>query len=208
MAQTTSGIRSLLSLPFAHRLFQKMVGVTRTRRALAAEYIQARPGDRVLDIGCGTAEILDYLPDVQYVGFDQSAPYIESARRRHGGRGTFFDRDVNALSPEEIGDFDRILALGILHHLDDTEVRKLFGLAKARLKPGGRFVTFDSCYQDGQSRVARYFIDRDRGRNTRTESAYVALAAEFFSSVRSTVRHDLLNIPYTHIILACGVDAR
>jgi len=204
MAQTTSGVRSLLSLPSAYRLFQKLVGAPRTRRALADEYILAKPGDRVLDIGCGTAEILQFLPEVRYVGFDQNARYIESARRRHGDRATFFDRDVNEGNAAEIGEFDRILALGILHHLDDAEVRRLFALSKARLRPGGRLVTFDSCYLKGQSRIARFLIDRDRGRNTRTEPAYKALAEEFFPNVRSTVRSDLLNIPYTHIILVCG----
>jgi SAM-dependent methyltransferase len=204
MAQTTSGLRSLLSLAFAYRLFQGMVGAPRTRRALAEEYIRAAPGERVLDIGCGTAEILEYLPDVDYVGFDQNPRYIESARRRHAGRGTFFDRSVKDASTGEIGTFDKVLALGILHHLDDAEVRDLFGLAKSRLKPGGRLITFDSCYREGQSRIAKFFIDRDRGRNTRTEPAYTALAAEAFPSVRSAVREDLLRIPYTHIILVCS----
>lgn len=204
MTQTTSGVRSLLSLPSVYRLFQKLIGAPRTRRALVDDYIQATPGDRVLDIGCGTAEILEYLPDVDYVGFDQSEPYIESARRHHGARGRFFGCDVGSISAEELGTFDRILALGILHHLEDREVRGLFELAKARLKPGGRVITFDSCYQDGQSRIARYLINRDRGRNTRTEPAYLSLAKEVFPRVQSTVRHDLLNLPYTHIILVCG----
>src|SRR5579872_6038562 len=150
MAQTTSGLRSLLSLPSAYRLFQRMVGAPRTRRALAEEYIRAAPGDRILDIGCGTAEILEYLPEVDYVGFDLNARYIESARRRHAGRGTFFDGSVKDAAAGEIGAFDKVLALGILHHLDDTEVRDLFGLAKSRLKPGGCLITFDSCYREGQ----------------------------------------------------------
>lgn len=203
MTQTTSGLRSMLSLPSFHRLFQKLLGAPRTRQALVGEYILAKPGDRVLDIGCGTAEILEYLPDVDYVGFDRSEPYIQSARRRYGARGRFFDRDVGAVSSEELGDFDRILALGILHHLEDAEVRSLFQFAKARLKPGGRLITFDSCYQAGQSRIARYLIDRDRGRNTREEPAYLSLAKEAFPRVQSTVRHDLLHVPYTHIILVC-----
>jgi len=205
MTQHTSGLRSLLSLPPVYRLFQKLVGATRTRRTLAREYILAAPGDRVLDIGCGTAEILDFLPGVDYVGFDQSRSYIESARRRHGSRGTFLDRDVGAVDAGELGEFDRVLALGVLHHLDDPEVRRLFGIAKARLRPGGRLVTFDPCYQEGQSRIARYLIDRDRGRNTRTEGGTLALAREFFPRAEATVRQDLLNIPYTHIILVCGV---
>jgi SAM-dependent methyltransferase len=204
MAQTTSGLRSLLSLPSAHRLFQWLVGSPRTRRALAEEYIGAKPGQRLLDIGCGTAEILGYLPEVEYIGFDQNESYIRAAQKRYGARGNFVGRDVNDVLLGTLGSFDVVLALGILHHLDDGETRKLFGLAKSCLKPGGRLVTFDTCYQEGQSSIARFLINRDRGRNTRTEAGYSSLASEVFGTVKSSVRHNLLHIPYTHVILVCN----
>ena len=203
MAQTTDGVRSLLSFPAAHRLFQALAGAPRARRVLADEYIRARAGEKVLDIGCGTADILGYLPEVDYVGFDQNESYIRAARETFGARGRFVGRDVNEVAPGSLGSFDAVLALGILHHLEDPEAMKLFEIAKSCLKHGGRLITFDSCYQEGQSPAARFFIDRDRGRNTRTEAGYARLASGVFGTVRTAVRHDLLNIPYTHVVLVC-----
>ena len=205
MSQITSGFRSILSLPKSYSLLQRLVGAERSRRILCDAYIQAAPGERVLDIGCGTADILDHLPAVDYSGFDLNPRYVAYAERRFGARGVFRCEDVGKAALGDQGGFDLVLALAILHHLDDGEVIRLFELARGAMKPGGRLVTFDSCYVEGQSHVARFFIDRDRGRNTRTEAGYRALAERVFPSVESHVRHDLLNIPYTHIILKCQI---
>jgi len=203
MAQITSGIRALLTSAGGYSLFQKFVGAPKARRFLAETYIRASPGDRVLDIGCGTAEILDFLPQVDYFGFDQNSQYIAAAQARFGRQGSFLCQDVNEALLGDLGRFDLVLALGVLHHLDDGEAEALFRLAKAALSPEGRLVTLDPCFVESQSPFARYVIRKDRGQNTRTEEGYVGLSRRVFAGVDSHIRHDLLNIPYTHIIMEC-----
>lgn len=203
MTQVVHGLRSLLSRPGNYDFLQDLVGVGRLRRALAEQDIQALAGMKVLDIGCGTGGILEYLPEVDYLGFDLNPGYVEAARKRFGPRHRFLCADVNAVPAEAEGSFDRILALGLLHHLDDPEVAGLLQLAARLLAPGGRVVTLDCCYRDSQSPVARFLIDRDRGRNTRTEPAFTALARSVFPKVASFIREDLLRLPYTHIIMRC-----
>ena len=39
--------------------------------------------DAVLDVGCGPADVLRYLPEVDYVGIDRSSTYVPEASRRH-----------------------------------------------------------------------------------------------------------------------------
>src|SRR5205823_7002829 len=94
-------------------------------------------------------------------------------------------------------------ATGVLHHLDDKEAIDLFQVARAALKPGGKLITFDGCFCEGQSRIARYLLERDRGKFVRTAEAYVALARKAFENVEVTLRHDLLRLPYSHIIMKC-----
>ncbi len=71
------------------------------------------------------------------------------------------------------------------------------------LKPGGKLVTCDGVWADGQSPAARWLLAKDRGEYVRSEREYVGIASQVFSNIRPSVRHDLLRIPYTHLILQC-----
>ncbi len=203
MAQITNGIRALLSHPRVYDWFQDLVGASNGRRKFVTNYVKPLPGMRVLDIGCGTAAILDFLPNVDYHGFDASEEYILQARARYGDRGSFVCSLVTDQSMAGLPRFDLALGIGILHHLDDDEGSHFMAVAKTALVPGGRLITMDPCYVHGQSSIARFVIDRDRGRNVRDEMGYERLARSSFSDVRVEVRHDMLRIPYTHAILVC-----
>jgi cyclopropane fatty-acyl-phospholipid synthase-like methyltransferase len=204
MAQIDRGLRSVLTRAKSYDFLQEILGVKKVRQALARDYIEAEPGMRVLDIGCGTGGILAYLPAVDYLGFDMNPSYIEAAQLTYGPRGQFRCANVNQAPAEARGTFDRVLAIGLLHHLDDGEVRSLMQLARSLLAPHGRLITFDCCYREGQPALARFLIDRDRGQNTRNEEGYLALARETFPRTRSHIREDLLRVPYTHIIMSCS----
>lgn len=196
-------MKSLLDRPGAYSLFRKLVGRDSARFAYAREHLRLEPGQRVLDLGCGTGDILPFLPAVDYVGYDINPAYIARARRRFGRRGTFH---CGAVTEDLAIDssFDLVIAHGVLHHLDDATARALFRLARRALKPGGRLVTFDGCFAEGQSALARLFLSLDRGRHVRSREAYERLARDEFDEVRSVVRHDLIRIPYTHLIMECG----
>ena len=195
--------KKILSQPWAYSLFAKLVGTDRGRRIYIERHIRPKVGDRILDIGCGPADILASLPDVDYHGFDLSADYIEAARRRFGNRGTFHVEAVNADLVKNYSGFDVVLAGGILHHLTDVEAVDLFRVAFAALKPTGRLITFDGCFVDGQSEIAKRFLRADRGQFVRDEPGYVKLARHVFQNVVAHVHHKLLRIPYTHIVLEC-----
>jgi SAM-dependent methyltransferase len=199
-------MKALLEKPALYELFSRVVGAQSSRETFVKTYVRPRPGDQILDVGCGPADILDHLPGVDYFGFDISPSYIESARKRFGERGQFFCERVSEARAflDREGRFDIVLAIGILHHLDRDEALDLFRLARRALKPGGRLVTLDPCYAPGQSPVARYLAARDRGRFVRNEEAYRDLARAEFPAVIASVRHDLLRMPYTHIILECA----
>lgn len=195
----------LLSHPVLYRLFQQWVGVEHAREIYLAEYANPVPGEKILDLGCGPGDILDYLPEVNYTGLDLSPEYIRAARERFGSRGRFRCADLGVATIEgEQESFDLVMAIGVLHHLDDVHAGRLFALARRALYPGGRLVTYDGCYVPGQSPVARWLLARDRGQFVRTQDEYVRLASTHFSTVQPILRHDLLRIPYTHLIMLCS----
>lgn len=204
MAQVTRGIRRVLSNPLVYESFQRAVGSPRVRRALVDDYVGVRPGLRVLDVGCGPGGLVEYLPDVTYTGIDMSASYIESARRRHGDRGRFLTGRVADLNPDELGQFDVVIAKSVLHHIDEDEALHLFAAASKMLAPAGRLVTLDAAYTPDMSSAARFVVSRDRGQSILSPEGYESLARRAFADVSVAVHHDLLRIPYTHVFMSCS----
>lgn len=195
-------LRPILASPSVYRLWVNLVGGPASARVLVSQYIRPRAGARILEIGCGPGTLLHYLPTCDYLGFDLSPQYIAMAKR-HFPEAQFVCERVSQFSLVKERSFDVVLALGIVHHLDDAEARQLFQIAFDALRPGGKLVTLDGVWVDGQSSAARWLLARDRGEYIRSESEYMNIVSQVFSDIKPSIRHDLLRIPYSHLILEC-----
>jgi len=203
MPQINSGLRSLLSNPYIYDLFQKILGADQFRRQIVSKFINPNKKDRILDIGCGTARILDFLPKtIRYYGFDINQDYINAAKNKFTKRGIFLCSNLDESHLKTFRLFDTILAIGILHHLNNDEAIKLMKLAKKNLKAGGKFISIDACLISNQNPIAKFIIMRDRGQNIRTPEHYQSLTNGIFLNVKTTLRHQRF-IPYTHWIMEC-----
>ena len=197
--------RSVLAIPAVYAAFRRLISGAQAQDVLMRRYVRAAPGSKVLDIGCGPGVMADALPGVDYTGIEPDARYVEEGRRRLAGRGRILHGTAGSVRLPDPGSYDVVMAIAVLHHLDDWQARELVTFAKAALKPGGRFVSLDCCYTPVQSRIARLIVGMDRGRHIRTPEAFAALIAERFSTVTPAVHHDLLRVPYTHVI--CTAEA-
>jgi SAM-dependent methyltransferase len=199
---------SALAVPLVYRICGYLMVPPAGRATLAREHIRAKDGQRLLDIGCGPADLFPHLPRVDYTGFDVNPAYIETATRNYGSeRARFYCKRVSDETLAEHSEFDVVLGIAILHHLDDAESEHLFRLAWSALKPGGRLVTLDCALTPDQSRIARFLVSRDRGEHVREPRGYTSIAERVFPSVKATVREDLMRVPYTHVILECEKPA-
>jgi SAM-dependent methyltransferase len=204
--QRTGGLFAVLSNARFYDAFQNALGARALRVELARQYVRdprvARP--RVLDVGCGTAAILDHLGDCEYVGIDLSARYVDAARRRHGMRGRFACADVSdPASLPSGGPFDVVLLQGFLHHLPDARASALLGTVSGLLLPEGRLIALEATFSPDSHPLGRLLVDLDRGRHVRSPEGYRCLAEAHFQHVEVHVRHDLLRVPYSHAILEC-----
>ena len=85
--QSDSGILRWLRVPFLYNLFQEAAGANAVRRALIRNHVRPKVGDKLIDIGCGTAQILQCLPEVEYLGLDINPQYIALPSARMAARG-------------------------------------------------------------------------------------------------------------------------
>ncbi len=99
--------------------------------------LDPKPGERMIDLGCGTGHLAQHLAErgVAIIGVDASAEMIAKARRTYPGLhfeiadGRTFDVGAG---------FDAIFSNAALHWMPEQE--RVFARVFAQLRPGGRFV--------------------------------------------------------------------
>lgn len=194
---------TVLAVPAVYNFAMNMFGAEKARTRLMDDYVRAQQGDAILDIGCGTGEILDYLPSVNYLGIDIEPGYIEFAEKNYGSRGRFMCCRLEEFKNANVKDkFDIAMAVGLLHHLTDEEAKLALSIARDCLKPDGRLITVDGCYlKTGQSWAARKMVSMDRGQYIRELEHYRTLAGTAFTRITTHVLQDMIRIPFTHLIM-------
>jgi ubiquinone/menaquinone biosynthesis C-methylase UbiE len=126
----------------------RLLGTRRMHRLLIGE-AGVRPGQRVLEIGCGTGNLLLELariqPEVTAVGLDPDPRALALAARktRRAGMAVQLDRGSAAALPYPDGGFDRVLSSLMFHHLSAAD--RLTALREVRrvLTPGGSLHLLD-----------------------------------------------------------------
>jgi SAM-dependent methyltransferase len=197
--------KSALSVSWVFGLYQSLVGAPACHRRFIESFVRPKAGDRVIDLGCGIGASLEHLPQsISYVGVDLSPQYIEAARARYPGRGTFVCSDVATVDLSDAGPFDLAISFGVLHHLDDVAAEAMVGLAHRVVRPGGQLVTIDPCRVENQAPIARLLIDHDRGRYIRDAERYRRLF-EPWGRVETEVVSDMLRIPYSMIVARLAI---
>ena len=189
------------------RLMNFLLGGS-TYTTLVNEYIQPTTDCTVLDVGCGPAAILDFLPNVKYIGLDHNPKYIATASYKYGTKGAFICAGVDQLNDHGLETFDRIIILGVMHHLDDQQLTQLMASLKNRLNSDGVLITFDVAYEDKQNLIAKFLAKNDRGKFVRTKEQYLEFVSLAFSVEQADLHHDLLRVPYTHLITRSSAQQR
>lgn len=193
----------ILRNPLVYWSYQKLVGGDTARRLFIKNHVKPIEGAKLLDLGCGPGNILDFLPVMDYYGFDIEPDYIEAAKKKYGKRGKFICASMDKFKVPNPGTFDIAIATGVIHHLNDDETKNLFKIASQALKPSGRLVTFDGCYIKNQNIIAYLMLKFDRGKYVRKKNEYENLASQLFSSVNSIIDQTYFHLPYTSIIMEC-----
>ncbi len=127
------------------------------------DWIAEHTRGRVLDVGGGTGNHLEFLTGLELVSIDLSAACVEELRERYRALpnwsfevGDITDRaTVDTLGP---GSFDTVLSCNVFEHIPDDE--RAFRSAAELLKPGGCLVLLLPAHQQlygSMDRLAGHF---------------------------------------------------
>ncbi len=126
------------------------MGANRPNSRMVIELAGVKPGDRVLDVGCGTGNLTLTAKTVAGAGgvvngIDASPEMIDVARRKakRAGSDVVFDVALVEKLPFPDATFDVVVNRLVIHHLPGDLKRKAFAEIFRVLKPGGHLLVAD-----------------------------------------------------------------
>ena len=92
--------------------------------AMTFKQMSGLPAERVLDVACGTGQLLEFLSErtdqSELVGIDRVPAMLDVARQRLGKRATFLEGEAQHL-PFEDAHFQLVTSTNALHYFPDAE---------------------------------------------------------------------------------------
>lgn len=126
----------------------RLLGIGSYHRELV-EQSGIRPGQRVLEIGCGTGNLTILAkrlhPDAEVLGLDPDPNALARAGRK-AGRARLsirLDHGFAQELPYPDASFDRVLSAFMFHHLGPEEKKEALREVRRVLKPGGSLHLLD-----------------------------------------------------------------
>ncbi len=194
----------ILENPIIYDFYQNLVSTKNMWSTVFKSFIDTSEDFIVLDCGCGTSKYRELIDAKKYIGLDFNSSYIEEARSKFPN-DTFKVADLTNLQTIDYEKVDRIILLGIIHHLDNNESMVLLDKLYSLLTENGVIYTLDPLFvsiEKTSDRIANFIASKDRGQYVREEKEYLKLFSYKIEKIEKTVFNNLLRIPFYHLGLS------
>ena len=203
MSQRKNQIYNFINNPLIYKIIQGIMSGTSLRNSIIKKNIK-KSNLKILDIGCGPAQILEHIPQCDYYGYDIDNRSIQYAKKKyHQKNYHFYCKKFNKTELKKLPKFDFIIFFGILHHLSNKEVYEILKLCKKIMKKNSKLLTEDPILLENQNVIAKFLIKKDRGLNVRDKQEYINLLKKHFKKIKNKVTHQYF-IPYTWFTTICS----
>jgi ubiquinone/menaquinone biosynthesis C-methylase UbiE len=181
-----------------------LLGANPARRVLVNQ-AGLEPGQRVLEVGCGTGTLLMMIAEqhagVSVVGLDPDPRALARARHKAAmaSRSIRLDRGFADALPYTDSSFDRVFSSFMFHHLTDSEERqRTLREIRRVLKRGGRLELLDFSTPDSNRLGATGWLHAGHQLQDNTESRLRSLIASAgFVDARMVRRSKLAGVFHT-----------
>lgn len=135
-----------LKYPWLTRLYDPVVALTTRERFFRQEILnsaQIRPGDRVLDLACGSGSfavlLTKHFTEIEVVGLDGDPDILEQARKKAQRQNLDlkFDQGMAHAMPYGDDEFDVVFSSLFFHHLSTLDKKSALAEIRRVLRPGG-----------------------------------------------------------------------
>jgi ubiquinone/menaquinone biosynthesis C-methylase UbiE len=129
--------------------FIRLAGRERRFKGRLIEHLRLIPGQRVLDVGCGTGTLAVMIGrarrDVEVTGIDGDEDAVARARRKAADAGVRASFRVALATelPFPDASFDRVTSTLMAHHLPSAAKAQMFAEIRRVLLPGGELHLVD-----------------------------------------------------------------
>lgn len=129
--------------------FIRLAMPERRFRQRLLEQAAPQPGQRILDLGCGTGTVAILVesaqPEAEVIGLDADPEMLAQARSKAetAGAAVRFDRGLSTALPYEDESVDLILSTLFFHHLTGADKRRTAAEIGRVLRPGGELHVAD-----------------------------------------------------------------
>ena len=203
MSQRKNLIYNFINNPLIYKFIQSVMSGKSLRNSIIKKNIK-KSNLKILDIGCGPAQILEHIPQCDYYGYDIDHRSIQYAKKKyHQKNYHFYCKKFNKTELKKLPKFDFIIFFGILHHLSNKEVYEILKLCKKIMKKNSKLLTEDPILLENQNVIAKFLIKKDRGLNVRDKQEYINLLKKHFKKIKNKVTHQYF-IPYTWFTTVCS----
>lgn len=137
-----------------------LIGFGDQQREKIVKLLNLKPGEKLLDVGCGTGSLLKVAkrlhPDNEMIGIDIDKKVLEIARKKLASAEIQLINTGAESLPFPDKSFDVVVSTLIFHHLPTEIKKKALSEIKRVLKPDGCFLLVDFGKIDGALKLVYY----------------------------------------------------
>lgn len=188
-----------------YELFQFWIGRRGLSEIVHHKIIKPQGVKKILDFGCGIGYHSTEFPNSEYLGIEPLQGCVDKANKMFkNSKNSFILGDHTTLKSIPDSSFDLIIAIGVLHHINDSIFDEFIRESHRILKSGGRLTTLDPVYHKNQSLISKWVVSRDRGNWVRNVDGYLGPIRKMYRQEPThKIYTNLLKIPYDHISIEC-----